>query len=288
MPGKMTQGPASAGTGQPDPAPDTGTTGKGPDESDVGQAKDVGTGKTSPTTTLTQDQDIFFDPKELEASLEGVPDNVKAQVRALEKQLRGVFSKKTESVAKMKEKIAAYDAFMSDPVGQVHKLAAQYGLTISKSGQKAEPDESGADWQPKSWEEVFQKFRTQIIQDLQGDLKPIFENVQTLTASNIEKQLDEIDPDWRLYEDDMKANLQAHPSLVKDVAKLYRISVPDEVLNSKAVQKALKKMQDEAGAARLHGGGGSFKSEPLPKKASNFNEAVQIAREKGRKEGWYR
>lgn len=90
-----------------------------------------------------------------------------------------------------------------------------------------------------------------------------------------------------MYEDDMRINLQAI-SLVNDVAKLYRISVPDDVLNSRAVQQALKKVQDQVVASKVHGGHSTSRSEPAPKKAKTFNEAVEIAREEGKKAGWYK
>ena len=118
------------------------------------------------------------------------------------------------------------------------------------------------------------------------NLKPVFDGVQKVTASNIEKQLDDIDPAWRMYEDDMKATIQAHPSLVHDVGKLYRISVPEEVLSSRAVQTALKKLEQKGQAATVHGSSTATRTQPAAKKATSFQEAVQQARdqlEKGKK-----
>ena len=70
------------------------------------------------------------------------------------------------------------------------------------------------------------------MEKVQQNLAPVFQGVQKVTAHNIEKELDAVDANWRMYEDEMKTSLRDHPSLVNDVSKLYRLSVPEEVLNS--------------------------------------------------------
>jgi len=250
-------------------------TGETPPDDQKGQAKD-----NSPGTELSGQakDDSFFDPN-------NVPDDLKPAY----KQMQAAFTKKMQSLSSAKEKVQAYDSFMQDPVGQMEQLARQYGMELKRPGQ-AQPDNNSnaTEWQPNSWDDVFMRMEEHIMGKMQGQLKPVFDSVQKMTATNIEKQLDEIDPQWRMYEDEMKATLQAHPSLVSDIAKLYRISMPEDVLNSKAVQTALRKMEDKANAAKAHGSHGVTRSEPALKKAGSFQEAVDLAREQGKKEGWYK
>lgn len=132
------------------------------------------------------------------------------------------------------------------------------------------------------------KLGEQIMGRVQQSMAPMFQGIQKVTAHNIEKELDAVDANWRMYEDEMKTALRDHPSLVNDVSKLYRLSVPEEVLNSRAVQAALKKLEDKGKAASVHGGGTTVKTQPITKPASSFEEAVEQAREKGKKAGWYK
>ena len=118
------------------------------------------------------------------------------------------------------------------------------------------------------------------------ELEPFLGNVQKVTATNIERQLSEIDPNWRSYEDDMRAKLQRHPTLVNDVSELYRLSVPEEVLTSRAVQTALSKFQSKAEQVKVSGTTKTSRSEPASpdltkmKSGDAFNAAVQLAKQK--------
>ena len=116
------------------------------------------------------------------------------------------------------------------------------------------------------------------------ELQPLIGNVQKATASNIERQLSEIDPNWAAYQDEMRENIGKFPGLVNDVKTLYKISVPDEVLHSRAVQEALTKFHSKTEQAKVSGASKTSRSEPaapdLTKMSDReaFNAAVDAAR----------
>ena len=56
--------------------------------------------------------------------------------------------------------------------------------------------------------------------------------------------------------------------------------LPEEVQNSRAVQAALKRLQNQTNSAQIQGPRNSPRSEPAPEKAKNFQDAVEIARKK--------
>lgn len=271
-------GPATGGEGQAATAPE-GTTGAAPETTEGQAAQDGSTGTSTATAPSAPEEETFFDPK-----------TVPPELLPAYKQMQKAFSKKTQTIAQQRQKLEAYDAFMTDPTTNLKNLAAQYGLQITPAQAQAAVNQAAQEgnWEPQSWDEVFTKVEEKLMAKLQGQLKPVFDNVQQQTAQNIEKQLDTIDGNWKLYEDDMMATLKAHPSLVGDVAKLYRLSVPEEVLTSRAVQTALKKLEEKTKGAQIHGEKGSVKTAPVLKKAASFAEAVEQARENGKKEGWYK
>jgi hypothetical protein len=118
-------------------------------------------------------------------------------------------------------------------------------------------------------------------------MDPVLSGMTELRKSNLERYLDDNAPDWRTYEDDMTANLKKHPSLVNDPLTLYRLSVPPEVLESKAVQKALKKMEDKGHAAKVSGASSTTRKpqEGLPDGPISFDDAVRIAKARLAQEG---
>lgn len=271
-------GPATGGEGQAATAPE-GTTGAAPATTEGQAAQDGSTGTSTATAPSVTEEETFFDPK-----------TVPPELLPAYKQMQKAFSKKTQTIAQQRQKLEAYDAFMMDPTANLKSLAAQYGLQITpaQAAQAVQQAAQEGNWEPQTWDEVFTKVEEKLMAKLQGQLKPVFDNVQQQTAANIEKQLDAIDGNWKVYEDDMMATLKAHPSLVGDVGKLYRLSVPEEVLTSRAVQTALKKLEDKTKGAQVHGEKGAIKTAPVTKKANSFQEAVEQARESGKKEGWYK
>ena len=84
----------------------------------------------------------------------------------------------------------------------------------------------------------------------------------------------------------MRANLAQYPGLVNDVTKLYKLSVPDEVLHSRAVQEAMSKFQSKTDQAKVSSSSKTSRSEPAPpdltkmKSGDAFNAAVEMAKRK--------
>ncbi|MHC4635804.1 MAG: hypothetical protein ACYSYU_11445, partial [Planctomycetota bacterium] len=89
------------------------------------------------------------------------------------------------------------------------------------------------------------------------------------------------------YEDTMKINLQKHPSLANDPTSLYRMSVPQEVLESRATQMALKKLEAKGESAKISGGSTTTKtpSGGLPDKPVSFTQAYEAAKQSLRDQG---
>jgi hypothetical protein len=145
------------------------------------------------------------------------------------------------------------------------------------------------DWQPNTWDEVFNKFSESLMgkieQNFMGRMQPVFDSLQKVTSDNIEKQLGEIDKDWKLYEDEMTENLKKHPTLAKDVSQLYKISVPDDVLKSKYTQAALKKFEDKATSAKVQGKSSVQSSQPIQDKKMSFQQSYEWAKRKLAEEG---
>jgi len=280
-----TPGDQAGMTGKPNPNPDlTGTSEQAPD-SQTGRADQTGKGTSdkqqAPDTSATDKGGSDFDLNDVPEELR---PHVEAYAKNVEKQLKANYTKKTQEIAKHRQKIEAYDAFERDPEGTLRQIAERQGFTLNRgagrdpSNLNAGNQVMGDGWQPQTWSEVFDAFAEKIKGGLLGDLKPVFDNIQTLTTKNIETQLSEIDPDWKLYEDDMISNLKTHPTLAKDVSKLYKMSVPDEVLESRATQKALKRFEDKAHSAKVGSKSSVATSYSTAKKVSTFDDAVSEAK----------
>jgi len=219
-------------------------------------------------------EESFFDVKDLPEEL--VPAY---------KGMQSAFTKRMTALSKDREKVQAYDAFMADPQTNIKRAAEQYGLRVVPATvpnqQTTEPtaEAFGPDWQPQTWNEVFQAFSSRINETLQKTFSPVFDNLKDLTTTNIERQLGEIDPNWKVYEDEMTENLKVHPTLAKDVSKLYRISVPEETLRSKYTQAALKKFEDKAASAKIQGKSSVQTTTPSGiENVKSFDDAVKFAK----------
>ena len=277
------QGPISAleGTVEGTPTPDDGTTeGTPPQEGTSpqtpegadGTAKAEGADQTK--VPAKSEDEVFFDPKDLPKEL--LPYH---------KQLQSAFTKKTQAIKQDRDKIEAYDAFMQDIPGNLQRAAQQYGFKMVPS--QANPPQAGVegtqpfgpDWQPQSYGELYQAFSERLFTDLNQRFGPVFQNVERLATTNVERQLSEIDPDWKIYEDDMTANLKQHPTLAHDISKLYKMSVPDEVLNSRAVQAALKKMEEKAKSAKIQGKGTAAPTKRPGGGKMSFQESIDAAKQ---------
>jgi hypothetical protein len=273
-----TQGTVS-GEGQPAAGSETTTpTGSGTVQ---GQPEGSGVGTTGQDAGTQAAEDVFFDPRDLEG---------KPELQAAYKQMQKAFGKKMEDIKKARSKIEAYDQFSTDPLGQIQQIASQMGYKLTRADAQAMATQAGVGGQPpepQSWEEVFRIAEQRAETKLMQKFGPLLQEVSTLKKNNVEKLLDDHAPDWRQYEDDMMANLKAHPSLVNDPVKLYRLSVPQEVLESRATQAALKKMQDKVNSSQTSGQSTTTKKAGVgtPDKVMSFAESVEYARAKLAEDG---
>jgi hypothetical protein len=262
----------NATEGQVAEGPAGGQTTEGTPEGSEGQSA-VGTTEDGPQ------EPTFFDPKT-------VPEDL---VPAY-KQMQAAYTKKMQAMSKDREKIEAYNAFSADPINQLQRYAQQYGyqLTRAEAAQQLQnAQEVGEDWQPQSWNEVLQKAKEMAMVDLREQFGPVLKEVRDIKKTSIERQLSEIDPTWQQYEDDMKQLMNQHPTLANDAALLYKMAVPEEVLQSRATQAALAKLEAKGKSAQVSGGSTTTKQpkEGLPDKPVSFNDAVEAAKKKLAEEG---
>ncbi len=244
--------------GQPSEGTPTGTTEAG---------TEGGTTTTETTQQGTQEtEETFFDPE----SIKGKPE-----LESAYKQMQRAFTEKTGVVKSQRQKIEAYDQFLANPKAVLQQLANQYGLTLAEAKQVAENQQI---FEPKTWDDVFSKAEERAEKRVLDKLQPFFSEVKEVKKANIEKQLDEKCPDWRLHEDKMRENLAAHPSLAKDPVMLYRLSIPEEQLQARATKEALKKLEGKAKGASVSSGSNTNKSGNSLPKAGSFQEAVDIAK----------
>lgn len=285
-------GTPAATTDLPGPTEQSGST--GPDDSSQdnrtqAQGTTQGTTETGSkatdargTKTQAAGDETFFDPK----SIEGKPE-----LESAYKSMQRAFTKKMQGFKDSQQKIDAYDAFSKDPLGTMTALAQQYGYNLQpRTGQNAQTGtqpnqaqgtEGQESWQPNSWDEVMDRATTIAEQRIMRQMQPLLGRVQDLQQGHIERELSEIDPGWQAYETDMMSNLQKHPTLADDPATLYRMSVPQDVLESRATQRALRKMEGKAETLQASGQSTVSKSqipETMPKHTT-LNDAVNFARQ---------
>jgi hypothetical protein len=256
------------GTNQPEPDIDgqgqavddqQGTAGQAEPPTDSGQGEPSG-----------QEPNIleFFDPKQ-------VPE----ELMPAYKNMQAAFTSKTQAIASDKQKIQQFDAIMANPLGEIQRYASQHGYQLVPQGQQANPGgQPNEEFDPKTWDEVAEFMENRIMSKFQGNIQPLVDSVQSITQGNIEKQLAAIDPNWKLYENEMKEELRTHPTLAKNVDKLYRLAVPEHVLSQKAVQSALKKMENKAKGTLVHGAS-SPKTTTPEKSRETFKEVVAWAKD---------
>lgn len=260
----------SAGSTETTP---TGTTATAAATTEGQATATPGTGtSTTANAPATGTEETFFDPK----SIEGKPE-----LEAAYKQMRNAFTKRMQDLARDRGKIEAYDAFQADPVSSMQRFAKQFGYNLTRAeaaAAVATEQATGQQFNPQTWEEVRGWIKDSIIPEIQQHFAPLVKNVQKVTASNIERELDSVDPQWRVYEDSMKENIKLHPTLVNDVSMLYRMSVPPEVLEGRAVQTALRKLEDKTRSAQVHGSQNTSRSTPAPKQVKSFQDAVEAAK----------
>lgn len=251
--------------GQATTAPETTSgpqTSQAAPESESTQAQTTSTGSVAET---------FFDPE----SIKGKPE-----LEAAYKQMQGEFTRRTTELKKHEQKIKAYDSFAANPAKAIQEMAVQMGFKLTKAEATAIANEQTPnEFNPNSWEDVFKMAEERAEKRVLGKLEPFVNKVKETAQSQTEKLLDENCSDWRVYEDKMMKNLQSHPTLVDDPVMLYRLSVPPEVLESRATQQALRKMQDKVLSSELSSGSTTTQqASDKPKGPMKFDDAVKYAK----------
>jgi hypothetical protein len=268
------------GTTPAPPAVETGIPAAAPEVS-TGQAESPQSPGTGQATSAPQvaEEPTFFDPSALAPEL--MPGY---------KQMQAAFTKKMQALSTDRQKVEAYNRFETDREFQtqvLQQLASQHGYSLTRAQAQAIQDQQPQQtqqWEPQSWDEVMARAEERAEQRIMEKLQPFIGTVQQQKARIIERDLETIDPQWRTYEDTMREKLQRHPTLVNDVAELYRLSVPEEVLTSRAVQTALAKFQSKAEQAKVSGPTKTSRTEPAApdlskmKSGDAFNAAVEMAR----------
>ena len=266
-------GPTGGGSSETTAAPESTAEAKGSSTAEAPESKGV-----APDTAETEE--TFYDPK-----------SAPAELQSEYKKMQAAFTKKMQAIAKSREKVSAYEEFEKNPVSTMQRLAAQYGMKLSPAQAAAAiegqtPGGTTENWNPNSWQEVEQRIAQATEKRILSQLSPLLSEVHKMKQSAIEHQLSEIDPSWQAYEDTMITNLKSHPTLAQDPALLYRMSVPAETIESKAVQKALKRFEDK-GKATAAAGSSTTGKKPAAglREAKSVKEAWDIAREKLAEDG---
>lgn len=219
-------------------------------------------GSAQLTTNGTDQADTFFDPKAITD-----PELQKAY-----KQMQAAFTQKMQGVKGKQAKLDAYEAYEKDPQGTLKKLAQQYGIKILEGTDNKEP------WEPKTWDEVLSEAEKRAEAKVLQRLEPMFGQVQDLKAKNMETYLDQNYSDWRTYETQMVDLVSEHPTLANNPDMLYKLAVPETVIQSRAAKEALKKIQGQASGAQVSAGSTTQKQVGKPNKSLSFSEAIDHAK----------
>jgi len=253
----MTETAVTNGQAAPDSA---GTTGNAPEGTQ-------GSGSVAQTTGNgpVADAESFFDP----ASIQDKPELLAAY-----KQMQGQFTKAMQGISPHRQKIEAYDNFLRDPVGTIRQLATQYGINVVERGQETS---TPTDQEFKSWDDVKKHFFDEFKREM---LNPVVNEVRSLKKQSVEMQLDSQHPDWRTYEGEMLGLLKQHPTLVNNPSMLYRLAVPDNVIEARATKAAMQKLKGTTENAQVSGGTTVRQTQQAPSGPLTFDQAVEIARKK--------
>ncbi len=219
---------------------------------------------------VTAPEDAFFDAASLSEEL-----------MPAYKQMQSAYTKKTQALAEGRDKVKAYDEFMLNPQAALQRLATQYGYQVGQPNQPAEAQ----DFQPQNWNEVLEKATAQARESILGELGPalgpLYQKYTDLQQSQTETLLDGSVPDWRQYEDEMKAVLEKHPTLHNDPVKLAEMSIPKEIRDSRAMQAALKKLESKVEGAGMSGTSTTKASaDTQPKGLLTFQQSIEFAKRK--------
>ena len=236
------------------------------DDSTQSTAENIETEETAGSTK--NDVEQFMDPKDL-------PDDLKPHF----KRMQSSFTKKMQSAKELKDKAKLVDAYNADPLGFTRQLAAQHGLNINSQAPQGNTEGEQTEFKPSNWNEVFKEFEGRMSAYLGNHFEPVLNEVKQVKQKQIENILDEEAPEWREYEDDMIGLLQTHPTLAKDTEKLIRLAIPKEVIEGRAMQKALSRIDKKGQAAKVSRGSSTTK-QVAPSKSGilSFADAIKAAK----------
>lgn len=280
---------SGADTGAPSIDPVTGTP-EPQSSADVhgNQSDDTGSVKDTPRKTDTTDDDLIYDQAEYERLTSDLDPEVKRQVDAFKKSLQGDYTRKTQKVAEVRKMADAYQAFLRDPHGTLQNVATQLGYKLNPinggGGNQPAKASNMEDFDPQSWGEVMAKMKESIMAELTPHLNekvsPLMNEVQSMRQKEFESQLTSIDPMWHQYQDDIMQNLQQYPSLMADPKKLYMMSVPTKVFESRMTQNAINKVKKSTSSNSPFSGSKTTKrpGTTSPNKLMSFQEAVEYAK----------
>lgn len=282
--GQVTHTPIQTGgakrnpaTTPPTPAPEPTVT---PAATPTGQSASSGepTSTTTPAPAPAQTESTFFDYERIKDN----PDLVAAH-----KDMQAAFTKKMQGVSGQEQALAAYKSFQDDPHGSAARIAKQLGYNLVPLTASGQPEGGNGqvdleNFNPQNWGEVVQtvgqQLLGQVMQQVNNKFEPYLQSLNDVRKSTLETMLDQNCPDWRTYEQPMMERLKAHPTLVNDPVELYRMSLPPEVLESRATQKALDKLKK---SAETQPSGGSTTTRQTPVQTSGvkgFDQAVNLAK----------
>jgi len=250
------------------------TDGQSQGEQAASPKTDDATGKTGHAEN--SGDDVFFNPEDIKG---------KPELEAAYRQMQAAFTKKTQAIRAKQKAAEAYESFMQNPHAGIKAMAEKLGYQLQ--GRAASTDTHGGDEppagsEPKTWDEVYTIAEKRALEKVRQEMAPFLEHITEMKKSSIEKMLDDSAPDWRQYEDDMQENLRKHPTLVTDPLTLYTISVPKNVLESRAAQAAMKKLKEKMNSSEPSGQSTTRKSsvDTQSGKPMSFRESVEYAKQK--------
>ena len=235
------------------------------DDSTQSTAENIETEETAGSTK--NDVEQFMDPKDL-------PDDLKPHF----KRMQASFTKKMQSAKELTDKGKLVDAYNADPIGFTRQLAAQHGLNLNSQAPQGNTGEK-TEFKPDNWNEVFKEFEGRMSAYLANHFQPVLQEVKDVKQKQIESILDKEAPEWREYEDDMISMLQVHPTLAKDTEKLIKLAIPKEVIEGRAMQKALSRINKKGEAAKVSKGSTTTKQvAPSKSGVMSFADAIKAAK----------
>jgi hypothetical protein len=243
-------------TGQPNAATEQPGTPQGDNPPDGDTPPADGTAQAGSDGTPAEE---VFDPQAYQERLNALPPEAREAVLSLARSYQADYTRKMQEISGMRTDVQQnqhaaqlMQALQANPQGTIQMLAQQYGVNM---GAPADGNGAGqsdpADWQPKNWQDARQTIAQEAVNQVLQQLQPVIQQTQEAKQSTIEAQLNDIDPAWKRYEPQMIRTLQMHPTLSSNPEMLYRMSVPAEVLESRATQRALKLLQSKTSSGRV-------------------------------------